>query len=741
MNTERVQLQDLPSLSVRILDMNDNTCGTGIIVSEDGKIVTCVHVVEVALGVHLLQEAIDRKIGVMVQQGVGTERRNTLVSAYLFDYEDDVVLLQIIDGQLPLPKAQVAILGAGEHSRMKRFQSYGFRQLDPYHSGYAEGKIYGPVESPPDKKLQFRPLQIRSDEIDRGMSGAAVLDMDRNLVVGIIMQTYHPPRGSMKDYATAWAVDASILTLPPFNLSLRETSLPLKRDTLFHMDSVAIHTTAIINPENDLDSAPLPLPEWVGRERFLEELSDDWMNKERKVTCVVGIGGEGKTSLVRHWVEELLADGSQLQPDGVFWWDFYTSPNPASFFDAALEFVWNGRVPPGMTPEEIDAAPEQFLAGFLGAQRYLFVLDGLEILQDESSDHFGLLKDERFGKFLRYFATLTHDSHCIITSRASVLDIMKYTTCVQRVLTPLSIEDGVTLLRNLDISGADSQLTNAVEKWGGYALALNLLGWLLKNHYGGDIAAADKLPLWSQITSSEQRVQSMLDYYHRILTSSERTLLIFFSAFRAPISNDIFAEFVDSNAYSQDTWLAQIATSDAESLLLHLVESYKMLRENEQHEYVFHPLFRSYYGDQFAALPPQTIHEVYTAIAIYYSEKAKKYEDQANEAFATMGVETNPLHWSRMSYAINRAGYMGMRWGQRAASAGDWRVKVFGTIVGAAAGAAVGGVIGLLSDSQVWESSAKSIDQFRQGRRYRQRAQYCQREVDYYQELRESVSL
>ena len=57
------------------------------------------------------------------------------------------------------------------------------------------------------------------------MSGSAVLDMTRNLVVGIVSETWFPDL-STKDRDTAWAVDGRVLSLEPLELLLQDISLP-----------------------------------------------------------------------------------------------------------------------------------------------------------------------------------------------------------------------------------------------------------------------------------------------------------------------------------------------------------------------------------------------------------------------------------------------------------------------------------------------------------------------------------
>src|SRR5205823_3656817 len=131
------------------------------------------------------------------------------------------------------------------------------------------------------------------------------------------------------------------------------------------------------------------------------------------VTELIGFAGEGKSSLARRWLDGLLGDRSQPQPDGVFWWGFYEKPNTAEFFEAALTYLTSGKM-----DLRLLASTEvrvQIIGAMLGAGRYLFILDGLEVLQHQEGDQFGLLADASMRDFLGYIAAPEHNSFCVIT--------------------------------------------------------------------------------------------------------------------------------------------------------------------------------------------------------------------------------------------------------------------------------------------------------------------------------------
>jgi hypothetical protein len=235
--SERVITQRLRDFTVQIRHTKTGaTMGTGIAISLDGKIVTCAHVV-VAAGVNPrlgkripgnwemviksirkgepdpLIEAEGGEIGVYFPQARGGEKkeRRAKVAACFADYDDDLVLLQLVGDPPPLAPEQIAVLSDAGRSQDNPFRSYGYCPLGDHPASYASGEIMGDVEHEEGERLQADPIQLKSGEIDRGMSGAAVLDTERNLVVGIIAETYYPENIS-KHSQTGWAVDARVLT-------------------------------------------------------------------------------------------------------------------------------------------------------------------------------------------------------------------------------------------------------------------------------------------------------------------------------------------------------------------------------------------------------------------------------------------------------------------------------------------------------------------------------------------------
>ena len=315
-----VRLQNLREMTVQIRRASDDAIvGTGIAVSTDGKIVTCAHVVEAAIGTHP-RNANGAEIGVYFPQARGdeTKSRRATVAACFPQHDDDVVLLRLTGGASPLAPEQIAVLGHAEKSDEHGFRGYGYRRLEKYLAGFAHGTILGCIECGENQNVQCDPVQLESNQINQGMSGAAVLDVERNLVVGIVSETWFPDQ-SGKDSDTAWAVNVRVLSLAPIGLHLQDEPYPMRAAPQPKTD-VAEALAAVASTERFAwNSAPAVLAEWTGRDDLLEKITQDWLDPQKHVTGLIGFGGEGKSSLARKWVDAVCRDVLSNVPTGVFW--------------------------------------------------------------------------------------------------------------------------------------------------------------------------------------------------------------------------------------------------------------------------------------------------------------------------------------------------------------------------------------------------------------------------------------
>jgi hypothetical protein len=209
--------QKLTDFTVQVRHTDTNAIvGSAVVASAEGELITCRHVVEMA-GVDP-KKATLQEIGIVFPRTRTREEkvcRARVIKCFL-DFDDDVVVLQLTQ-PLILSAAEIAILGTADRSEGNPFRSYGFRSLGTSNSGYAEGTIMGPVLPFEGLTLQVDPVELRTRDIRPGMSGAGVLDMKRNLVVGLVAQRWNP--GDLpQDDNIAWAVDNYVFKFEPVHL-------------------------------------------------------------------------------------------------------------------------------------------------------------------------------------------------------------------------------------------------------------------------------------------------------------------------------------------------------------------------------------------------------------------------------------------------------------------------------------------------------------------------------------------
>lgn len=685
------KIQNLRSFTVQIRHVKTGAIvGTGFVVSADGLIVTCAHVV-VAAGVNprlgrsipsywelirnkffepdeALQDTLT-PIPIYFQWARIPEQRPhfAVLQHCFYNSDDDVVLLKL-EAALPEGIVPADVATAEEsvgYEDSHSFVSLGYRRQDSYRGMPAEGKIINFSGAPTERTVQADLLMLQSQHIDSGMSGAAVLDKKRNKVVGIVAETFEIHQGSDRD--TSFAIDYAVVNL--FNDVL--SSIPSPKGEINSPVSISPSSPTvkpIVKPvalssdpppkkRIDLSRAPALVEEWAGREAFLSALDRDWVNSQCHLTGVIGFGGEGKSTLARQWVHNLEQDAELPQPDGVFWWGFYEQPSIDEFFDAVLNYLDLGNIDPGqLTSVEAKAQTIRAMRG-----RYLFVLDGLEVLQEQEGDDYGLLKNRDLCTFLRIFADGNHASFCLLTSRFPVLDLIDYTSYQHRELGPLELSAGCQLLRNIRIQGSNKELEAVVRDWGGYALSLRWLGTYLLDQHQGKVKRVRKIPIPDKHEPVYDRLQKLLRDYDGYLTQAEKEFLKVFSLFRLPVVEGIalqqvfqeqpagfyipprkkpidpITKFLQKLKKSLD-WIlqrkrnslvalreklhvsvAELNSYDFLNALLHRLISYRIVKNYPESKFfTLHPLIRNHYLAQVTQEGSERVKVIHRRIGRFY---------------------------------------------------------------------------------------------------------------------------
>jgi tetratricopeptide (TPR) repeat protein len=259
--------------------------------------------------------------------------------------------------------------------------------------------------------------------------------------------------------------------------------------------------------EIDVDRIIKYAPQYlIGREPDTARLEGAWQqamaggNSRPHILSFVALGGEGKTSLVAHWVAQLARDGWP-GCEAVFAWSFYSQGTEQQvaassdlFIHEALQFFGEAELA-ASGKSGVDKARR--LAQVVAARRVLLILDGMEPLQyaPTGSMH-GALRDQALAHLLRSLA-VRNRGLCVLTTRYSLPDLKAFwaTTAPEHKLLRLSTEAGVTLLGQLGVTGSPTECAKLVESVKGHALSVHLFGTYLRDAHGGDIRQRDRVHL------------------------------------------------------------------------------------------------------------------------------------------------------------------------------------------------------------------------------------------------------
>ncbi|HQN31202.1 MAG TPA: tetratricopeptide repeat protein, partial [Methanothrix soehngenii] len=339
--------------------------------------------------------------------------------------------------------------------------------------------------------------------------------------------------------------------------------------------------------------------------------------------------GEGKSSLARQWVDELLADGSTQRPDGLFWWGFYERRSVDEFFNEALAYLGGGRIDPRRIPSSNMKA--QIIGAMLGAGRFLFILDGLEVLQHQDGDMYGSIQSPDLKAFLEFFASPDHNSFCLITSRVPLMDLEEFITFQHRDVERLLPQDGRDLLRKLGVHGYDDELDRVVSDWDGHALTLSLIASYLRDHHRGDVREIRNIPPPTADEPRYERVHRVLRRYDDHLQEAEKAFLMLFSAFRRPVGEDAFRIFrarSEKKGKSINDPIVAMNDSQFEAMVQRLVD-YRMLRHERGSDlYTTHPLIRAHYFTLLTKGSRGQAEEAHQQIKEYYLNRVEGMPDE-----------------------------------------------------------------------------------------------------------------
>ena len=604
------RLQNLKAITAQVLDHRHDIRGTAFVVyntDQHSLLITCQHVIENVIGKGNCAEEIEIPIWFPTADVEEEKRHLTYIYKFYEDQADGVVVLHLRSG---LPKgvegAKISTAGAiQQRPNEVTFRSFGYGQLRQYQGVPADGRVIGKIDKindPSYSRLNGYILQLSTEHAKEGMSGAPILDIERNFVIGMMLQDWDSA-GRAEDRDTAFAVDMGILIdlvreLPIYTEAKLSLEAPVK--------DVSDESSRIEKLLRDVVREPqlLEAPRFVEHNRFVREdlsaqIERAYQAEKHSIISLVGFGGEGKSSLIRHWIG--AHEKIKKRWDGVFWWSFNSRSDISLFLNRFAQYLVGSKIAGDHAERNEDLL--DLIHGILTNQRILLVLDGLENIQHQKGDKIGNIKPkyQDLTELLTFFLYNEHRSLCLITSRLEPLQLQVATTYTGFEAKSLTYEQVVQLLNSegVDIDNSDQRRIQMMyETWQGHLLTLTLLAAKIRTDFNRIVPNLADLPLPQANANQYQQVNTLLDWYDEQLDIAQREFLYLLAAFDRSVPTDVFRKVIEQDSNISGSFRLFSTLAHQKDHLEDIVRNLRRLRliyQNNTRAYYAHPIIIDYY--------------------------------------------------------------------------------------------------------------------------------------------------
>jgi hypothetical protein len=236
---------------VRIFAPNGNTTGTGFVVSSDGLVVTCAHVIE--------KMGVDPEHRVGISFSHGDQDVTAIVLSEWWNPERDVAFLKL---DHPIHDLEPLALGASRGCDNHTVRTFGHPKIKTVGL-HGKGIVDGIIQFNDGRTL----IQIDSRQITSGFSGAPLWDEKTGAVIGMVTSIARPDYyGRLGEVAFATRTEDLVAVCPKlhYNTSLYVPDLP-----------------QVETPGEELEIKPgkqlqLGLVNYLIREIFVEQITGEF---------------------------------------------------------------------------------------------------------------------------------------------------------------------------------------------------------------------------------------------------------------------------------------------------------------------------------------------------------------------------------------------------------------------------------------------------------------------------------
>jgi len=384
-----------------------------------------------------------------------------------------------------------------------------------------------------------------------------------------------------------------------------------------------------------------PCPKFEERKE-LSDLDQMYQRREGNVLCITGpVGGEGKTQLVRFWIDRKShSEGEQMPP--LFCFSFNgqggfeaTETNSNEFFKRALRRF--GLRLPSATQVEYLA---DRLADEIRKYHAIVYLDGIEGLQRRTSADRASL-DSGVKALLKQLAK-RGPHFCIVSSRAPIDDLEGTPGMLPLLeLHRMQPEEAVGLLKRHGVRAETKEEQDSIRQvakdWNYHPLSLAMFGSYVYLHCGGDIRRTDSVDLFRKEPGwLYYRPERMLDAHENILRHTpELQLLRVLGLFDRPVNDALVWQLIDPPIpgltdllHGVDDDLQRWNRVLTRLSDLNLIAVAKAGVQQTLH---CHPLLRQYQKEKLKSKTPEQLIVANRRIFEIFQSMVKKYQPERDE--------------------------------------------------------------------------------------------------------------
>ncbi len=267
-----------------------------------------------------------------------------------------------------------------------------------------------------------------------------------------------------------------------------------------------------------------------GREHELAVINQWVVGEHCRIAAVLGIGGIGKTALVKKLAEELKPHFNYI-----FWRSLQNAPSLKMILEKCILFL-SGQ-------EQIDLPDDindqiSVLIEYLRVYRCLLILDNAEtILQVGDPAHQYQSGYENYARLITRIGESEHQSCLIMTSREKPQELTNLeatSSFVRSLQLPgLGKSAGQEILQDKKLNGTNETWDALINFYAGNPLALKMVSDSIRNRFYGDIAQ-----FLENREAMPSNIYHLLDQQFRRLSKVEQDVLYWLALKREEVSID-----------------------------------------------------------------------------------------------------------------------------------------------------------------------------------------------------------